>query len=155
MSNLITKFGDEFLYILKLDVAGVNWVIYKDWFLWSSDAQGYLEHLGGTAKGPTNPVMDCGRLKPIPTPTEGTEGSMSTIMRPKQLTPADIILDAEWKKNLKIWKQEEAIVKQQIAGTIPNLLFMKIHSFGSVQHIWEVLARDFEKKSQMVSVDLM
>jgi len=32
----------------------------------------------------------------------------------------------EWKKELKLWKQGEAIVKQQIAATIPDSLFMKI-----------------------------
>ncbi|KAG6816083.1 hypothetical protein H0H87_008779 [Tephrocybe sp. NHM501043] len=94
--------------------------------------------LDGTAQEPTDPVTDNGRLKPVPTPTEDTEESMPTIMRPRQLTPAE----------------EEDIVKQQIAGTIPDLLFMKIHGFGSVQNIWEALVRDFEKKSQMASVDL-
>jgi hypothetical protein len=32
----------------------------------------------------------------------------------------------EWKKETKLWKQGEAIVKQQITGTIPDSLFMKI-----------------------------
>ena len=45
----------------------------------------------------------------------------------------------EWKTELKEWKQGEAIVKQQIAATIPNSLFMKIHDKGTAREIWEAL----------------
>ena len=34
MSFSTTKLGDEFLCIPKLDVAGINLVVYKDRFLW-------------------------------------------------------------------------------------------------------------------------
>ena len=45
----------------------------------------------------------------------------------------------EWKVELKEWKQGEAVVKQQIAATIPNLLFMKIWNKGTALKIWEAL----------------
>ena len=32
----------------------------------------------------------------------------------------------KWKKELKHWKQGKAIIKQQIAATIPDSLFIKI-----------------------------
>ena len=51
-------------------------------------------------------------------------------------------------------KRVEAVVKQQIAGTIPDSLFMKIRGKGTVREIWDGLGDDFQKKSQMVSVDL-
>jgi hypothetical protein len=36
-----TKIGDKVLRIPKLDVAGSNWVIYKDRFTWSIDARAH------------------------------------------------------------------------------------------------------------------
>ena len=60
----------------------------------------------------------------------------------------------EWKAELKEWKQGEAIVKQQIAATIPDSLFMKIRNKGTALEIWEALQRDFQNKSRMVAVDL-
>ena len=51
-----TKLGDEFLHVPKLDVAGINWVVYKDRFLWSIDARGLLDHLKGTEVEPTEPI---------------------------------------------------------------------------------------------------
>ncbi len=53
---------------------------------------------------------------------------------------------------LKEWKQGE--VKQQIAATIHDSLFMKIRNKGTALEIWEALQGDFQNKSQMVSVDL-
>jgi len=55
---------------------------------------------------------------------------------------------------LKEWKQGEAIVKQQIAVTIPDSLFMKIWDKGTALEIWEALQWDFQNKSRMVAVDL-
>jgi len=49
-------------------------------------------------------------------------------------TPLDaamVLIDEEWKKKVKEWKQGEAVVKQQIVGTIPDLLFLKICSKGT------------------------
>jgi len=59
-----------------------------------------------------------------------------------------------WKKELRAWKLGEAVVKQQIAATIPDSLFMKIRTKGTVREIWEALKKDFQNKSRMVSVDL-
>ena len=56
MSFSTNKLGDEFLCILKLDVAGINWVVYKDRFLWSIDARGLLDHLEGTKEEPTDVI---------------------------------------------------------------------------------------------------
>jgi len=60
----------------------------------------------------------------------------------------------EWKKELKLWKQGEAIVKQEIAATIPDLLFMKIRGKTTALEIWNTLKKEFQNKSKMVSVDL-
>jgi len=60
----------------------------------------------------------------------------------------------EWKAELKEWKRGEAIMKQQIAATIPDSLFMKIRDKGTAVEIWEALKGDFQNKSRMVAVDL-
>jgi hypothetical protein len=101
-----TKISDEFLCIPKLDAAGTNWVIYKDWFTWSIDAQGLLHHLNGSDGEPDNPISNC---------------NITTAF-----TPAKVALNVAYKEDLKTWQQGEAVVKQQIAGTIPDSLFMKI-----------------------------
>jgi hypothetical protein len=45
-------------------------------------------------------------------------------------------------------------VKQQVAATIPDSLFMKIHDKWMAREIWEVLQKDFQNKSKMVIMDL-
>jgi hypothetical protein len=60
----------------------------------------------------------------------------------------------EWKVEQKDWRQGEAIVKQQIAATIPDSLFMKIRDKGTALEIWDALQNDFQKKSCMIAVDL-
>ena len=44
--------------------------------------------------------------------------------------------------------------KQQIASSIPDSLFLKIRSNGSAFRIWKALGDHFEKRSQMVAIDL-
>ncbi|KAF8228885.1 hypothetical protein L208DRAFT_1289418, partial [Tricholoma matsutake] len=98
-----TKIGDDFLCVPKLDVAGMNWVIYKDCIIWSIDARGLLEHIDGSESEPVDPITR-------------SEGAV--------LSADELVAETEWKKLLKAWKQGKAIVKQQIAGTIPDSLFM-------------------------------
>ncbi|KAJ3740883.1 hypothetical protein DFH05DRAFT_1404893, partial [Lentinula detonsa] len=120
-----TKFGDDFLCVPKLDVSGKNWVIYKDRIKWSIDARGLLKHVDGST--PT-----------VETTVTSTDGS-------KTVSNAEAVLE---------WKKGEAIVKQQIASTIPDSLFIKHRSKGSAKELFDALAAEFERKSRMVSVDL-
>ncbi|KAJ7127734.1 hypothetical protein C8R44DRAFT_616559, partial [Mycena epipterygia] len=137
MSSTTTKLGDDFLRIPKLEVTGTNWVIYKDRFIWAVDARGLAEHLEPDA-APADPLA-------LIRPTDDTE---------LVLTAQQIVLETAWKKEMKIWQQGEAIVKQQIAGTIPDSLFMKIRGKTTATEIWMELSNEFQKKSRMVSVDL-
>ena len=155
--SLGTKIGEDFLRIPKLDVAGTNWVIYKDRLLWSVDARGLLHHLDGTSTEPQDPID---RTVAMPVLAEDPETAAhpgpSAEGSEKAIPPSveDSAKHEEWKKSLKVWRQEEAIVKQQIAGTIPDSLFMKIRGSGSARDIWDALSKDFQNKSRMVSVDL-
>jgi hypothetical protein len=86
-----TKIGDEFLCIPKLDATGTSWVIYKDRFTWSIDAQVLLHHLDGSEEEPDNPISN----RDITT----------------AFTPAEVALDGAYKKDLKTWRQGEAVVQ--------------------------------------------
>ncbi|KAF8179446.1 hypothetical protein BJ912DRAFT_855628, partial [Pholiota molesta] len=130
MSTSTAKLGDSLMKVPMLDVAGTNWVIYKDRFLWSIDARRLLEHVDGSAMEPRYP-------------TEAEELSM-----------ADSLLMQEWRKELKVWKQGEAVFKQQIAASIPDSLFMKVRNETTAFNIWKALSAIFQTKSRMVAVDL-
>ena len=59
------KLGDSLMKVPTLDVAGLNWVIYKDRFLWSIDARGLLDHVDGSALEPARPVLRPRRAGPL------------------------------------------------------------------------------------------
>ncbi|KAF8808959.1 hypothetical protein BYT27DRAFT_7065827, partial [Phlegmacium glaucopus] len=118
-----TKLGDEFLHIPRLNASSLNWVIYKDHFLWSIDPCGLLDHLEELNGELICPVIDL----------KGT------------LTDEEKLSVKEWKKEVKEWKQGKAVVKQQIASSIPNSLFMKIHTQKTAYKIWTKLLKNFHK----------
>ncbi|KIK10603.1 hypothetical protein PISMIDRAFT_124166, partial [Pisolithus microcarpus 441] len=60
-------------------------------------------------------------------------------------------LDAE----MKAWRMGEAVVKQQIAGTLPDTLFMQIKRLKSAYEIFRHLAKLFEQRSRVVAVEIL
>ena len=139
--SVSTKLGDEFLRIPKLEVSGTNWVIFKDRFTWALDARGILDHIDGSATEPAKP-----EAKELGSDTTEEQKTAEAEKQEK--------LEAEWKKDVKEWKQGEAIAKQQIASSIPDSLFMKVWAKGTAYDIWTELEKHFEKRSRMVSIDL-
>ena len=129
-----TKLGENFMKIPWLDVTGTNWIIYKDCFLWAIDMRRHLDHIDSSMEEPVDPNL-------------GHED------KTKALTTAEAAVELEWKKELKIWKQEEAIIKQQITTMIPDSLFMKIQGKGTALEIWSSLVSKFKKKSWLVAMD--
>ncbi|TBU36050.1 hypothetical protein BD309DRAFT_825181, partial [Dichomitus squalens] len=122
------KLGDDYVRVPKLDVGGSNWVLYKERLTWAADAKGLVGHLDGTSIEPVAPPSPAG------TSTTAPVGGTAT--------------------GLATWKKGEAIVKQLIASTIPDSLFMKVRAKGTARAIWQALASEFEKRSRMVSLDL-
>ncbi|KAI0674385.1 hypothetical protein C8Q78DRAFT_928522, partial [Trametes maxima] len=133
------KLGDDSVRVPKLELGGSNWVLYKDRLLWAADAKGYRDHLDGTATEPGGAVGTRGTL----TVTAGAAAGGTP-------DPAQVAYEAEMAE----WRKGEANVKQLIASTIPDSLFMKIRAKPNARAIWEALAQEFERKSRMVSVDL-
>ena len=60
------------------------------------------------------------------------------------MTEEQTKLVMEWKKEVKEWKQGEAIAKQQIASSIPDSLFMKIRANMTAYEIWKALEAHFQ-----------
>ena len=136
MSSSSMKLGDDLMKVPKLDVSGNNWVIYKDRFTWAIDARGLLEHVDGSGREPTRPTL--GGRKAGGSSKEGQtakEGSLVVDV----LTAEDEKKLEVWMGKLRVWKLGEAVVKQQIAATIPDSLFMKIRNKGTAREIWEGL----------------
>ena len=130
-----SKLGNDFLRIPKLNTSGSNWVLYKERFSWALDAHNILDHIDGENVAPVDPVPEASR-------------------KADKLSDAERELDGEWKKNMKEWRQGEAITKQQIASSILDSLFMKIRTKGTAHEIWKELENHFQNCSRMVSVDL-
>lgn len=127
------KLGDDFLRIPKLDASGKNWVSFRDRFRIAADARGHLGHIDGSETEPRDPIDRTGT---------------------SPLTAAQAAQEAEWKRELKTWKQGEAIMKQQIVGSIPDSEFIKIRGQPTALGMWTALSNQFQNKSRMVSVDL-
>ena len=135
MTSFTSKLGDDFLHVPKLTLDRKNWVIYKDGLMLSVQARGLGGHLDGTTTKPTQPAVT-----QVPASRELTEEEKEKINM--------------YKDNLKEWFQKEAIVSQQIASTIPDLLYLKIRGKPTVKEAWDLLKSDFEKRSWMFKVDL-
>ena len=120
------------------------------------DARGILDHIDGTGREPIDPIPNEVRahIAAAAETQTGTTESSETPSQAVQLTTMQIKLDMDWRKDLKEWKSGEAVAKQQIASSIPDSLFMKIQSQGSAHEIWKALENHFQKRSQMVAIDL-
>ena len=52
------------------------------------------------------------------------------------------------------WQSDEAIIKQAIASTISDSLFLELSEKGTAFKMWEAVKSQREKKTQMVTVDM-
>ncbi|KAG0698647.1 hypothetical protein DFH29DRAFT_1002666 [Suillus ampliporus] len=138
MSTSNAKLGDDFLRVPKLVVDGENWMTYKDRLSWSVDACGFLGHLEGTEKKPIDPSTLSGR---------GASWIPSTSDELRELSA--------YRSGIKEWQMGEAITKQQIAGTIPDSLFIQVKNLATAAEIFAYLSNLFEKRSRVVSVELL
>ena len=123
---------DDFFKVPRLEVDGTNWVIYKDHLQWAADACGYLSHLNGNQMAPTAPAI--------------ADPATSMATETAALAAYDTA-HADWIKG-------EAMIKQMIASTIPDSLFMKICFKTTALAVWTALTNVFQSKSHMVVIDL-
>src|SRR5271170_7025084 len=126
------KSGNDFLRVPKLPADGKGFVVWKERLELSVRARGLFGHLDGTATKPAEPL-------------EGVEVEGSA------LTPEEV---SGRSTDMKRYLQEQAIVFQQIASTIPDSLYLKIKGKPTVKEAWDALKADFEKRSRMITIEL-
>ena len=97
------KLLEFFIHIPKLLPDGFNWVIFKDRFAFAAATAVLHKHLDGTASEPAAPVHG-------PTPLTAVQTSEVEA----------------YKAALLIWQTGEAVLKQAIASTIPDSLFLDV-----------------------------
>ncbi|TFK77918.1 hypothetical protein K466DRAFT_507961, partial [Polyporus arcularius HHB13444] len=153
--------SDDSVRVPKLEVGGGNWVLYKARLVWAADAKGVAGHLDGTSKEPAAPSGSAGTGSSAA--TSATTSASTT--RPRSASTGgttaaavggtpDPAAQAKYETSLAEWRKGEANVKQLIASTIPDSLFIKIRDLPTAHQIWTAIAKEFERKSRMVSVDL-
>ncbi|KAI0366347.1 hypothetical protein BV20DRAFT_952548 [Pilatotrama ljubarskyi] len=69
MLNAVKVGTNDFVQVPKLEVGHMNWVLYKDWLLWATDAKGVLGHLNRTSKELAREAKTgIGTTPPLPPP---------------------------------------------------------------------------------------
>ena len=133
MSSSNGKLLEFFLRLLKLSVDGANWIVFRDRFVFAADAASLLNHIDG--KGSV--------------PTELFPKTAGMTMSADQTTKW-----ADYETEKKIWYQGEAVVKQGIAGAIPDSLFIKVGKLMTAKGMWDAVKAVRETRSQMVQVEM-
>ena len=128
------KLGNNFLCVLRLPADGKGFVVWKEGLELLIQAQGLYGHLDGMVARPDAPSLISDGS------TASTEEQVSKI--------------EEYTKDMNQYSQEQAIVFQQIALTIPDLLYLKIKGRMTVKEAWDVLKANFKKRSCMITIEL-
>ena len=126
MSNTNRKVLEFFAKIPKLEADGSNWVIYKDRFLYAAAAASLNQHIDGTGTPPLPVSIDTGTKPLTATQQKTLDDNAAEISR---------------------WRSEEAIIRQAIASTISDSLFLEVRKKATAVGMWEAVRDQREKKS--------
>ena len=132
--SLDLKLGNDFLRVPRLPADGKGFVVWKERLELSIRARGLYGHLDSTVARPDAPSL-------IP------DGSTAT-------TKEQVSKIEKYTKDMNQYSQKQPIVFQQIALTIPDLLYLKIKGRMTVKEAWDVLKANFEKRSRMITIEL-
>ena len=122
------KLSEYFAKLPSCNQDGTNWVYFRDRFIFAATAAGLNEHLeknGAMAEEPKQPP----------------------IADPKVPTADETKANEEYLRNRKIWRSEQAVLKQAIASVITDTLFLKVKSEKTALLMWNKVKDEFEKKS--------
>ena len=125
---------NDFLCILRLPADGKGFVVWKERLELSIQACRLYGHLDGATTRPDDP----------PSSPEG-----SPVLMAEQVSTVK-----KYTKDISQYLQEQAIVFQQIASTIPGSLCLKIKGKPTVQEAWDTLKADFERQLCTITVEL-
>jgi hypothetical protein len=126
-----SKLGEYFVRLPKLTSDGSNYIIYKNKLLFAVQGAGLSKYIDE---------------KEIPKPPQVADAEKPTDSEKKALEVYQTML-SEWEPN-------EAIIKQGIAATIPDSLFLKVMGEKTAAGMWKRVKEEYERKSQMLQVDL-
>ncbi|KAJ7616214.1 hypothetical protein DFH06DRAFT_1013108, partial [Mycena polygramma] len=130
--SLTAKLGEYFTKLPACKADGTNWVFFRDRFLFALDAAGLSDHFETTSAAPEPPVM-------VDTAAPTTEEAKA---------------NDKYLARRRIWKSEQAIIKQGLASVLPDALFLKVKGAETAKAMWGKVKDEYEKKSKMVTVDL-
>jgi len=125
---------EETIKVPMLKADGSNWIIYKSQIELAAEAQGLHGYLIGTKVLPRHPQT-------------GKDDTWTPNKDEQKLID-------EYDKAEPEWTKENAKVKQIIAASTPDMLYLKFHSLGSAHSLWEALASEFEQRSGVVAIEL-
>ncbi|KAK0467433.1 hypothetical protein IW261DRAFT_1346364, partial [Armillaria novae-zelandiae] len=128
------KLGEYFAKLPACKADGTNWIFFRDRFLFAVDAAGLSDHFEDI--------------------TTATEPTTPAVVDPKNPTVDETKTLNEYAKRRRIWKSEQAVIKQGIASVISDSLFLKVKGEVTAKAMWEKVKSEYEKKSKMVTVDL-
>jgi len=153
------KLGDELMKVPKLDTKGTNWLIYSDRFQISVRARGLSSHIDGSETAPTDPIASratavAAAITKARADGDDEEEAARLAATGAKLSADEEKLDKEWRKELKTWEQEDAIVTQQLVATIPDSLYMRHRDRKTARLLWVAVRDSFQNRSRMVAVDL-
>ena len=128
----LDKIGNTFLWVPRLLADGKGFVVWKEHLELSIKAQGSFSHLDDMTTKPVEPT---------------TTGATA-------LTPEQVSARERYPKELSQYLQEQVIVFQQIASTIPDSLYLKIKEKATIKEAWDTLKTDFKQQLQMITIKL-
>src|SRR6201996_9759795 len=128
------KLGEYFAKLPACKADGTNWVFFRDRFAFAIDAAGLSDHFEDliTSELPVAP----------------------TVVDPQNPTAEETKANDDFLKCRRFWRSEQAVIKQGLATVIPDSLFLKVKGEKTAKAMWDKVKNHFEKKSQMVTVDL-
>ena len=106
------------MQIPKLETDGSNWVIFKDHFIFAAAAADLEKHIDGMGTIPIPPAFALG-------PTPLTAEQMAEVKL--------------YEENQSKWVTNEAVIKQAIATTIPDSLFIEVRKEVMAHLMWEAV----------------
>ena len=131
-----TKLGEYFAKLPVYKADGTNWIFFRDCFLFAVDTAGLSDHFDD---GPTGTTSE---------PTE------PQVADPTNLTAKEKKAIKQYSLTRRIWKSEQAVIKQRIASVIPDSLFLKVKREKTIKEMWNKVKTEYKKKSKIVTVDM-
>ena len=122
------------LQVPTLNVDGSNWLYYKARVEWAVGSKGLTGHLSSLVPKPEDPA-------------HGKDSSWKP-------TTAEQKLVSEYPEKMKYWSKHNGYVKQVIAASLPESLFLRVQKEETAKSVWDTLTNLFQNRSRVIAIDL-